>query len=501
MAEDHKRQCWECLRRRLVCDSSRPICRKCQTTGVVCPGYEDKKPIKWLAPGTVTSWPRRRKRQAASQVSTSAAELARVESDEMGTIPRKDLRTETCDIFQALHYYNTRIYPDWVAINELGSNPWIVHLPLEVLHVLPPSICHTLTYWAFGYRICQLAEGQALSIAKTDAVSKLYHHRGIAIQSLSGDLAGEQSRTSDATISAVLLFMFVDLRHFSSANWHDHFKGATQLILLRGGPEMLYRSTPRLKVILAYFIIVGVMGNTTSPAADQITPVSHLDQLNVISEIYGEGLFPCLLCPPSLFLHLISINFLRFQAAGIYSSGESPRRAACDLMHRIEAFSPEKWALSRSSSHSGFLLLGRIYKSAIALYCKSSLRNLLIPAQSWGLDFVARDFVAKDFVARDFVARDFVAREHCERLFALLKEALASESLKRCLIWPMIIAGLQSMDGDTARRTFVEDGLVQMSRDLGTSLPLLARSLLRRSWESGKAHWDDCFDRPYAFVV
>lgn len=54
-----KRHCWECLRRRLVCDGGQPFCRKCDGAGVVCPGYDDKKPLRWIANGTVSSRPRK----------------------------------------------------------------------------------------------------------------------------------------------------------------------------------------------------------------------------------------------------------------------------------------------------------------------------------------------------------------------------------------------------------------------------------------------------------
>lgn len=47
--------CWECRRRRLVCDFTRPKCQKCETRGVACPGYDGKKPLKWLAPQQVNA--------------------------------------------------------------------------------------------------------------------------------------------------------------------------------------------------------------------------------------------------------------------------------------------------------------------------------------------------------------------------------------------------------------------------------------------------------------
>lgn len=49
------RQCWECLKRRLVCDFILPRCKKCVKRGVECPGYDAQKPLQWVEPGKVTS--------------------------------------------------------------------------------------------------------------------------------------------------------------------------------------------------------------------------------------------------------------------------------------------------------------------------------------------------------------------------------------------------------------------------------------------------------------
>lgn len=62
------RQCWECLKRRLVCDHTLPHCKKCKKTGKTCPGYDAQKPLQWVEPGKVTS--RRRKKDASPKVYT-----------------------------------------------------------------------------------------------------------------------------------------------------------------------------------------------------------------------------------------------------------------------------------------------------------------------------------------------------------------------------------------------------------------------------------------------
>ena len=58
---EQKRQCWECLQRRLVCDFTRPACKKCIRRGKDCPGYDGKKPLKWVEHGKGTSKHRQRR--------------------------------------------------------------------------------------------------------------------------------------------------------------------------------------------------------------------------------------------------------------------------------------------------------------------------------------------------------------------------------------------------------------------------------------------------------
>jgi hypothetical protein len=64
--EKATRQCWECLKRRLVCDHTLPHCKKCQKAGKECPGYDEQKPLQWVQPGNVTS--RRRKKDRPTKI-------------------------------------------------------------------------------------------------------------------------------------------------------------------------------------------------------------------------------------------------------------------------------------------------------------------------------------------------------------------------------------------------------------------------------------------------
>lgn len=64
-------QCWECLKRRLVCDLTRPKCRKCHENGTECSGY-GKKPLKWMQPGQTRSKGARSKTRLSAAPSKNA---------------------------------------------------------------------------------------------------------------------------------------------------------------------------------------------------------------------------------------------------------------------------------------------------------------------------------------------------------------------------------------------------------------------------------------------
>ena len=116
--QKHPRHCWECQRRRIVCDRWRPVCNKCQTAGIVCPGYDNQKPLTWLAPGRVLSRPRKRKSPPASrkpavkkEESPKAVEirgdapLTRMKRETAGQVSHiLELTEDTVEIFEAAYY-------------------------------------------------------------------------------------------------------------------------------------------------------------------------------------------------------------------------------------------------------------------------------------------------------------------------------------------------------------------------------------------------------------
>jgi hypothetical protein len=105
---------------------------------------------------------------------------------------------------------NTRIFPSQQATYPLVPNPAITSFPLHALHLLPPAIHHTIVCLSLNHFIHSLPSGTDGEIAVTNR-SKLYHHRGAALRSLSHVLAREKTGCGDMSIASVLVFMCMDV--------------------------------------------------------------------------------------------------------------------------------------------------------------------------------------------------------------------------------------------------------------------------------------------------
>ncbi|KAK3372729.1 fungal-specific transcription factor domain-containing protein [Podospora didyma] len=488
-------QCWECLRRRLVCDSNMPVCNRCRALGIVCPGFADKKPLTWLAPGQVVSRGRRKKNvntTSGRNTIGNSVVARKPKASDLAATPRPEpvLRTDTCDVVEALYYYNNHIYPDYVT-NALEPTSFLV--PLESLHEIPFSALHSLASMAVSHQLLQTP------VANDSLVwTRLYRHRDLAIRALNELLANEQTRTSDSTLICVYSFMIAVLHQTITPHWRTHIDGFIKLINMRGGLVTVVRGTPELGLPMMAFWAIGVFANTTSPALEQITLSTphEPETLHFARELYNYANYPSIPCPRDLLDEIITINDLRLQtalaratSALTFSAESSPESwdSATDyldpvdtsLLNRIASFSPEAWTLTKNtpSSPENWLLVGRMFRSATALYCILSL----LPHMNTEKE------------------------RHTRELCLLLGEAMQSRKVKKVALWPMAVAGVAAATGPkgnvASARFFVSQALLEMSRDQGSSTPLHLRGVLEKFWGSKKTGWEDCFDTPCAVVL
>lgn len=227
-----------------------------------------------------------------------------------------------------------------------------------------------------------------------------------------------------------------------------------------------------------------VIGNTTSPATDLAMASSHPEQLSFILEQSGDRSFPSEMCPVPLLAQIIKINHLRMRAADYTPTRlEDFTSEACQILDAINTFSPQQWADSKPSSKKDWMLMGNVYQNAVAIYCLSSLQGLLSLLSSLRGSLRA------------------ICATHGQVLQTLLGEALACPRIKRFMVWPLVCLGIEAAQENASMRTFVTQQLSEMSRQVGTHVPLTAKGVLERFWASGDTRWDACFDRPYVFAT
>ncbi|KAB8249227.1 hypothetical protein BDV35DRAFT_143938 [Aspergillus flavus] len=222
------------------------------------------------------------------------------------------------------------------------------------------------------------------------------------------------------------------------------------------------------------------MANTTTPPSQHVPTTSQLDLIAIMTELYGDGIYPILLCPPYLFIDVIKINNLRFQTTSAPIT-ETTRATADEILEHIEAFSPDDWTGTNPDAREDWLLLGRMYKCSIALYCISSLQSLSILPSS------------KYYTAMRTV--------HGNHLYSLLPKITRRTRIRHFTIWPLVVAGMQAVDASPNVRRIVDEQLSELSKIMGCPTPTLAKTIFRRFWTSGQTGWDECFDKANVFVT
>uniref|UniRef100_A0A0B7K142 Zn(2)-C6 fungal-type domain-containing protein n=1 Tax=Bionectria ochroleuca TaxID=29856 RepID=A0A0B7K142_BIOOC len=485
-SRSQKRHCWECLRRRLVCDSTHPVCNRCSTAGVVCPGYENTQPLKWLAPGRVKVRNRRPKGTSSAKVTKNSCKAVVAARTGARSPPFMDvikwtwpteLRAEAFIFSEAAEYYNTCIYQDLVHIHDLAYNDAVFPITREHLQhaaLVPDYIKYIFVCVALSHRINRTRNDPELKTL----VRRIWEYRGIVIRGLREDIEEGSKRHFDIILAGIISLLLVDAQQGSSPDWLCHIDMIQALISMRGGFRAACTSS--LDPVILCFFYVLALGNTTSPASSLVMTRSNVEDLDFIIERYGDRTFQFHLLPPPLFAEIVRINHLRMRAAS-GMVGDDLSQEAYEILARIEAFSSDSWADSKPAMNREWALVALSTQAAVALYCIASLQSLGVLPLSDVLEACRI--------------------EHGISLHAHLKEALPSIRIRRFVGWPLYVLGMEAANSCGGMKDFVRDELVGMSYHIGTNTPLVAKELLERFWASGDSRWDSCFDKPYPLAT
>lgn len=249
MVEIRKRHCWECLRRRLVCDFGRPGCDRCADSGIDCPGYGETQPLRlrWLDPGKVSSQPPksssdRRKRGIVSSKTMGSDHCENKNEESMKslnevlrfsdetrnvTVPSRHLKTDVDALVDSLNYCTRRsldlhttkahfiidnscMYPQLAESLRLGPNTNIYKLSPKSFrlgltrptHLQLGFICMTLSH-----RINQMGHGSD----STMLGKAFFRYRGLMIRSLNDDISIQDKRSDDVVLAGILTLMLADV--------------------------------------------------------------------------------------------------------------------------------------------------------------------------------------------------------------------------------------------------------------------------------------------------
>ena len=131
---NRKRHCSQCVRRRLVCDSALPACKRCLASGTSCPGYtdyNDPSGLRWLELGRVVSRSPNKKRKLPEQTTTELCYRSENAEVHEVAVSRFEMKTDANDLFQAVEYcapYPTRsrkAYAHFVRRTDMEGSQYL----------------------------------------------------------------------------------------------------------------------------------------------------------------------------------------------------------------------------------------------------------------------------------------------------------------------------------------------------------------------------------------
>ncbi len=226
------------------------------------------------------------------------------------------------------------------------------------------------------------------------------------------------------------------------------------------------------------------MANALSPIENQISACSDWSTDDLYN-VYSSNLYSDVPCPTDLFLDIIRITRLR----SLFGAGASLKKVvlpvARQIFRDIEDFSPDEWnepyPLPKTTKQ---FLIGRIFKSAVTLYCLLSMPETAAVFQPDGKASYSAS-------CRDLVR---ASRSDLMKHIAVATKELPS---KIPLAWPVTILGVAYADGTKEEKETIEGffrGVIDMSYI--ESGPAHGLAKVKKFWDSGKTKWEDCFDEP-----
>ncbi|KAK5991457.1 Phomenoic acid biosynthesis cluster-specific transcriptional regulator-like protein [Cladobotryum mycophilum] len=532
--------CWECTRRKSPCDGTIPICKQCQQSKIVCPGYGDWRPLTWLPMGAVTRLSKA-KRLGKAAPSThlrtgkrsdnllKASATARltvigIDSDEnddpessiyplariadagenerqkeiMSVARRKwqdniyaarsrDLRPQEWDCIDLVNCWNSMVSSKFRSRQLASSSHYDDRLDISAVQALSPAYRHCLIAVAFSFRIGLLSMMHGLDTAvdpsslASPLTANAYRHIGLALHEVNNDLrklppAAHPNDVSDI-LASIYSLIVSELMLSKSPQWRGHTAGFLALMKHYGGLGYVLSASDGRIFHLQTFVIQMTLYNTTCPSHAQIEEVTNFDIAD-LERVFNLSIYPQFYGPAILFLSVARINRLRLQ---LRDTSLDLEFSLCDILDDIEQCDIEDWIRSKELPKTKELLLvARVIKAAVTLYATLAVPHTFIVCTG-GCYQRSAGVVRNDF-------------------FKILEEAIESGIAPHSIAWPIIVGGAAVVTAE--QRVLVEKCLSLAVQDPFTGIgPWITRDAMERFWDSGKANWDDFLEPPYGMLI
>ncbi|KAL5083828.1 hypothetical protein Trisim1_000872 [Trichoderma cf. simile WF8] len=504
--------CYTCRRRRIECRMDQPPCRKCTQAGLEC---TQTRPLRW-AKGATYRTKKTEKTAANKPVISKKATLygprlvARdVSHVQTATHPGSVLVTNGGD---REHYFRptpipqlddpllsnldetTRYYLDYYSrcvcklfiMYDSTVNPLrnvigaAFDSPLLLSSIIALSSRHRAN--------SKLSYSQGRLVASSTTVTDTDHtalrFKQKTLRGLSDAVNDAKLRALDATITSAFLLLFLDLLESGSGTWNIHLEGVKKLITQiethtrpKGATQQdfgTYLISIGEFVSRQVYVIENLGPTYANPELLSNTPIPLRATKQPLQQKLEHSYLGC----PEYILDALGA----FSSSRDYLLSSQPRSEA-DLETRIHRVDGVLRSMESIDCDSWAATLPRLPSTSVQIQELSKLaESYKLGAQIYGrriLDALTGEETSQYPLVR--------------RLINVIHELESDANLFKCILWPMVIAGLESRE--QAHREFISGCLEKFWLETRCLNVVNTGTILRKLWQweeredSTPKHW------------
>ncbi|KAJ3495897.1 hypothetical protein NLG97_g3058 [Lecanicillium saksenae] len=405
--------CEVCRTRRIKCDETHPVCKRCIIGNRQC-----RYPLVMVSPSP------------PSEKSTTLVE----KHQPLSRAPLYQRQPPDWTSAQAMRFFVDVSIPMYSKFQVVENAYDLLFVPGSHISVFPYQPGFIMMMTIQRIKLASLAKnapvkrGQGLGIEHlwqmfydnmAETMAHLNHH------------INERSRPG-YIISRIIDLLSVELAIVGSP-WRAHLQGFFAVVNLYGGVASILKTWPRAVFGLQYCLIYAIVGNTCSPATDQMSGLDDWSTDDILS-VYPFTFYFEFGCPSRVALAIIRITRLRvLVATDDREASKALKSIAREIAQELHDFAPDAWKESyRIPKEPLRSLLAGMFKVASILYAVLSLPPDL-----------AEPFVGVD--ENDKLLSN--ARLHYRRiLFELIEQTKAYMKIS-VLSWGFAVLGAAYSDG------------------------------------------------------